>query len=577
METDKIERNAVRRVEEIVDRSRILKPFFEKGGSYPIWDGSIFVYKSSKTSNDNYEGKINVQIKGKAVDSFSNEIIKHKFEVSHLNAFLKDLGVLYFVVQVLSSNEMRVYYRSFLPVDLDSVLKKVKTGQKSKIEELYQLDDIDGSLIEKVCNEFLYHREMQKSTYKQRIKYDEIDTIDRLSFKVFNNNPNELIDHLLKNPVMIYGYKKGLDIPFPFEYISPEKIMYDKKKSIRINGNEYYSNYKVEKYQDKDILKIGNGIELDFARKKLVYNNVGKIYDVIQDYTFLHELSIYGYFEISDVSKINISFDQNFSQTVSDKKQYFENIVAVLEFFKVSEALLVESLTHNDYKLLDALINSIIYNSQSKLDDNCGIISQKIGNVNIYIYNHIDVDGNCIIYNLFDYYEFIDVVIRGDSEDIQVEGSIFLLFKVDNIMDLNENHLSIISEDVLRFKFSETYASYLNLLALEFIKAYDLCKKLDYLELAAKIENWIIENSKNKDIYLINKIQIIKRQRKLSKNEKGVLRSISVRNCENNQILCGISILLENWSDFEFYFEKLNDEDRKTFKQFPIFDLTKKL
>ena len=42
---------------------------------------------------------------------------------------------------------------------------------------------------------------------------------------------------------------------------------------------------------------------------------------------------------------------------------------------------------------------------------------------------------------------------------------------------------------------------------------------------------------------------------------------------EDIPILCGVSILLENKNDFEYYFRKMDEEEQKEFKEFPIYKL----
>jgi len=572
LNTDKIERSAVRKIEEIIDKNQFLKPFIEKGGSFPIWDGSIFIYNSSKARNDNLEGRINIQVKGTQVSSFSGDTFRHPFRVSDLNAYLKDSGVLYFVVQVLETGEAKAYYRSFLPIDLDRVLKELRPKQMTKTEELKFLDDVDGVFIGKVCKEFLYHREMQQGTFKYRIKHDELGTLDRLEFTVFNDNTNNLFDNMFKNPIMLYGYRKDLDIPFPIDYIDTSKIMYSQDNEISVNGKTFYKSYQVEKYKDRDIVKIGNGIRLDLKNKTVKLENVGNIYSLVRDYEFLSDLSKNGHFELNGQHIIKINLNQNDAELVNNNKKYLENIVAILEYFKVNDILIMESLSENDYKLLYFLINTIIYNNKTENESiKEGISFYTLGNVNIFLYTHIDNDGNIIIRNLFDCYKKLDLVLKANPESNPVQSSVFLLFNAEALLMLSDKHLPIVEEHVLSIPYSSDYATYLNLLVLETIKSYDISEKVEFLDLADAMASWLIEGSDDSDIFLMNKMQILKRQRELSKEEKEKLRCISCNNIEDYMILCGINILLENWSDFDYYFEKLNTEQREMFKSYPIF------
>ena len=86
---------------------------------------------------------------------------------------------------------------------------------------------------------------------------------------------------------------------------------------------------------------------------------------------------------------------------------------------------------------------------------------------------------------------------------------------------------------------------------------------------------FIIEE--NKDIYIINYFQIIKRQREFNKDEYDELFKLKekVYKSDNYMLKCGIAILLENQKDFEYYYNKLTEENKIDFKNFPIYNLKK--
>jgi len=44
-----------------------------------------------------------------------------------------------------------------------------------------------------------------------------------------------------------------------------------------------------------------------------------------------------------------------------------------------------------------------------------------------------------------------------------------------------------------------------------------------------------------------------------------------------DELLCGISIVLENKTDFKMYFNRLSEEGKKLFMSFPIYTLAEKL
>ena len=75
----------------------------------------------------------------------------------------------------------------------------------------------------------------------------------------------------------------------------------------------------------------------------------------------------------------------------------------------------------------------------------------------------------------------------------------------------------------------------------------------------------------------LNELQIIRRQRAYTKNEKTFLIQEKTQNTDNNGILCAINILLENKSEAESNFDQLTEEEKEEFIQYPIFTLAKQL
>lgn len=71
MTTTDIEKIATNKIEEeILKNSDCLSPYINSNDKTPLWDGNIFVYSGGNKTNDLYEGKIDVQIKGRNVKQF---------------------------------------------------------------------------------------------------------------------------------------------------------------------------------------------------------------------------------------------------------------------------------------------------------------------------------------------------------------------------------------------------------------------------------------------------------------------------------------------------------------------------
>lgn len=111
---------------------------------------------------------------------------------------------------------------------------------------------------------------------------------------------------------------------------------------------------------------------------------------------------------------------------------------------------------------------------------------------------------------------------------------------------------------------------------LELLKAYDQnIKRIDILDLAERINNLLIQNESSVTNDL-NKFQIIKRKRTLNQDERSKLIDLR-NNLEKADFFnqCGIAILLENKTDYDYYYNMLDEENKKFFDTFPIKTLLK--
>ena len=85
--------------------------------------------------------------------------------------------------------------------------------------------------------------------------------------------------------------------------------------------------------------------------------------------------------------------------------------------------------------------------------------------------------------------------------------------------------------------------------------------------------NWQ-ENEPDNDAYRINRIQIEKRRRELSKDELRYLRTLKADRI-STQFQLAASILLESYQEAQLLYDELPDSERELFNEYPIMHLWK--
>ena len=150
------------------------------------------------------------------------------------------------------------------------------------------------------------------------------------------------------------------------------------------------------------------------------------------------------------------------------------------------------------------------------------------------------------------------------------------MLKAEDIIKLSNLDLDKLVNSIKSIPFSEAYSTQVTLLVLELIKSYDMKNDLTgCLSIAIDLCEWLEGYGSESEIYRMNKLQAIKRIRDLSIKEKQELIKIREAHEDDLLILCGVSILLENKFDFEYYFDKMDEDDQSEFKRYPIYRLVK--
>jgi histidinol phosphatase-like PHP family hydrolase len=73
-------------------------------------------------------------------------------------------------------------------------------------------------------------------------------------------------------------------------------------------------------------------------------------------------------------------------------------------------------------------------------------------------------------------------------------------------------------------------------------------------------------------VYRLNYYQIIKRKREFLHNELKEIQNVK-RKYQDTDVLLGISILLGNQGDIQYYYEELLDKVKEEFLNYPIMNL----
>lgn len=114
---------------------------------------------------------------------------------------------------------------------------------------------------------------------------------------------------------------------------------------------------------------------------------------------------------------------------------------------------------------------------------------------------------------------------------------------------------------------------------LAMITAADALEKTDVerseklLEEALKLNDWLIgkePKDEMRPLHIINKMQIMKRQRELTADERQMLEDMLNDEFAGDMVKAGVYLLLDRQEEFQQLFETMREDEKKSLKEFPI-------
>ena len=572
MNSTDIEKIATNKIEELIlKNSEFLSPYINSNDKTPLWDGNIYIYNKNPKTNDTFEGKIDVQIKGRKVDYFKDNNI-YQFKTETLRGYQKEIkGTLLLVVDFISIDNYKVYYCNLLPVDLYQILKELRDEQKTVSLKLKEINENTALNFKNVCINF--YKNSIRQANKKIIEESEFNNIEEIKFEVFAKQ-SEYEEYL--ETADVYTYAKLRDT---HEEVATVKGQWKKystiKSNISINGKKFYSEYTVVGKNTNEV--IVGPITINLHDRIIHIKLEGTPKKRIKDLEFIINILKEKYI-MFDNRKFNLPFTNKelIKKNIpiyGKQLDYFKKVVKVYNFFKTEFDIDYDKLNEKDLKNLHHLINLYdgIFTSEMKE------LQKYYININKYKFVFVlSFNGNKL-YNFYSQEMVDNTLCVIESNGKKTKTSIYSNLLPEEYLNVSNFNEKIIEKSFKKLELNDEVFDSINFLLLSFLSAYDQSNDRKYLNLADKLSQINCKN-RNNDIDLINSKQIKFRKKNLSFTDKKTLKAISEKDeyKNNYQILCCIAILLNNNFDFDMYYKKLNKKDKEKFNEWPINNLIKR-
>ena len=592
IDTKAIEEKALNHFKTFIEDSKIISQYLDDNDKEPCWDGHLYLYADGIRDKEHLQGRVPVQIKGTEVGHFVTKKWKFKLEKADLKAYLEE-PTFFIVCQVKkNSKERMLFFRELLP-DLVNKLLRDMGKNATRMTLFYPLTE-DLKEFEDQLMVFLSNsKKMISFAHSKLLSMEEAlkKGIKDFSFIAPSKYADrlQLMKYLSTHSSYIYAkISKELDIDMPLSN-GPGRFIFqrDDDGEVRVGDKVYFKGYHNEIKDGRIFIKIGNvmtinmpmdNTDIEQATVKLT-TKAKYLKESINEAEFGVALNDTGVLSIGMIDLQMRVHEKEYVEELRQKLIRWKELDNVLDKLHVTKPFDLTAITDNQGKLIDILIETVGKGNMVNLPgQEATLLLWEIGNIKLLLWCEVGKDGMCAIGDFFDRSIRIAYEISED-ETINVSPYSYLQLdklweKVDNI-DF-DNIVASAEEAARQHEYCYMMSNY-DVLAM--ITAADALEKTDVerskklLEEALKLDEWLIgkePKDEMRPLHIINKMQILKRQRDLTADECQTLEDMLNNEFAGDMAKAGVFLLLDRKEDFRQLFETMQEDEKKSVKEFPI-------
>ena len=592
IDTKAIEEKALNHFKSFIEDSKVISQFIADNDKEPCWDGHLYLYADGIRDKEHLQGRVPIQIKGTEVGRFVTKKWKFKLEKADLKAYLEE-PTFFIVCQVKKdSKERMLFFRELLPDLVNKLLRDM--GKNATRMTLFHPLTEDLKEFEDQLMVFLSNsKKMISFAHSKLLSMEEAlkKGIKDFSFIAPSKYTDrlQLMKYLSTHSSYIYAkISKELDVDMPLSN-GPGRFIFQREddSEVRVGDKVYFKGYHNEIKDGRIIIKIGNVMTInmpmdntDMKQATVKLTTKAKyLKESINEAEFGVALNDTGVLSVGMLDLQMKVHEKEYVEELRQKLIRWKELDNMLETLHVTKPFDLTAITDDQGKLIDLLIETVGKGNMVNLPgQEATLLLLEIGNIKLLLWCAIGKDGMCAIGDFFDRSIRIAYKISED-ETINVSPYSYLQLdklweKVDNI-DF-DNIISSAEEAARQHKYCYMMSNY-DVLAM--ITAADALEKTDVerskklLEEALKLNDWLIgkePKDEMRPLHIINKMQIMKRQRELTADERQMLEDMLNDEFAGDMVKAGVYLLLDRQEEFQQLFETMQEDEKKSVKEFPI-------
>lgn len=572
-----------------IDKHELLQSYFESNDKTPVWDGEIHVLKSPSEKKDEILGKVPVQIK---TTRQKKDVLKSfSLDTRDLELYKPNGGVVLFVVWLNEDNGLRdIYYKSLPPLSIKNLLKKSKlknksTNRKKLSIEIFKLDE---KKMYPMLVDFINNSQKQYSFINvEGISVEDIPDDKTLKFYFYGQEKEEIFNYQEEHDLFIYYLDPITGIEIPLE--NTIKIVETEEETdliIKI-GDYVFQDVKRHRFPDGSVqLHFGESFTMSFDIKKkqfkFNYTRPDLLSKAIKCTQVFQELGKIGYFTLNG-NKIEL--DERSIKDISslDLEADIKGLLKISNFMKkmgIQKDVDLSCFDKQSQRNLNILYSGLVLKKKVALNYNeSKLLHLNIANIHIITLYSFLSDKNGTMIDIFTETPWCR---EGETEDEDyLDISIFEVFEPNDWLKIDNCKIDSVIASYQRLVDNKLKYEGADRTILKIVIAADMAEDKTKRELllnwAQCLYDWNLKYSKNCEMAIINDLQIKSRVRKLNSKETETLTNILVNSNDNYELCFGSSVLLKSKPQADLFWNKLDNETKERYKDFPIYTLYMKL
>ena len=480
----------------------------------------------------------------------------------------------------------KIYYAKLTPLKLKTYIKHCKRESASiKLTELKEYSfDIDCEI-----RDFYDNCKVQTGNTDNTVDIKDILSSKKavnLTFfasALINNEQCKISEYLAKHTVYLYaettdGFNNKVLRP-----VGDEDLSINLKESItaevKVGDIVYYNEIqRTCKPNGNILIYIGRSLRMEISPDGNVNSNINfklnetELSSWIKEAEFIFKIAETKCFEIDNVCfRLNGNEENKYIDWCRNRLRFAKKIQSVLSALHVNKELIIKEFSQDEINTINILYKTLCEQDEISINESLPpIFTVSLSNLYLALFASKTPTGKYRIYSYKDVTG--DISYTDSNTNVPAKTSIYSWFQTDGFKIVS----NIDYDDILP-SYKKVYIENHNVTQranndmLMMILAYDENHDDKLLKSSKDLCEWLISINEKDEVntYFLNLMQIIKRERDLTNEErKEIMIKFDLCNSMEKLACC---LLLDNNEMANHYFNQLNDSEKEFFTTLPIY------